>query len=86
MKDRVLGWLEDIRLAADDVIRLTGGRDPQAYLADIDKRLAIERQLITLGEAMVQLGNGRRSRSVTLINSGVDCITPAHSGESRDPG
>lgn len=57
MQDRVLGWLEDIRLAADDVLRFSSGLDLKAYLADELKRMAIERQLITMGEAMVQLAN-----------------------------
>jgi uncharacterized protein with HEPN domain len=57
MQDRVLGWLEDIRPAAEDVLRFSSGLDEKAYLADELKRMAIERQLITMGEAMVQLAN-----------------------------
>lgn len=57
MRDRVLGWLEDIRLASDDVLRFSSGLDLKSYLADELKRMAIERQLITMGEAMVQLAN-----------------------------
>lgn len=52
---RLLGWLEDIRLAADDVVRYAEGQDQRSYLADDMRRAAIERQLITLGEAMTQL-------------------------------
>ena len=57
MRDKCLGWLEDIRLASDDVLRFADGLDQKDYLADDIKRLAIERQLITLGEAMVQLAS-----------------------------
>ncbi len=54
MQVRMLGWLEDIRLAADDVVRIAAGLDLDGYMANDEKRLAIERQLITLGEAMAQ--------------------------------
>lgn len=55
MQVRLLGWLEDIRLAADDVIRISAALDLDAYIASEMERLAVERLLITLGEAMSQL-------------------------------
>lgn len=54
MQDKLLGWLEDVRLAADNVIRFAGDLDLPTYLGDDLRRSAIERQPITLGEAMTQ--------------------------------
>lgn len=66
MQVKLLGWLEDIRLAAGDVIRIADGLDQGAYIANDTKRLAIERLLITLGEAMAQLAKDFPAEAETI--------------------
>lgn len=66
MQDKLLGWLEDIRLAADNVIRFAGEHDLLAYLGDDLRRSAIERQLITLGEAMAQFAKDFPAEAATI--------------------
>jgi uncharacterized protein with HEPN domain len=66
MQDKLLGWLEDIRLAADSVIRFVGDLDLPTYLGDDLRRSAIERQLITLGVAMVQFAKDFPAEAATI--------------------
>ena len=66
MQIKLLGWLEDIRLAAADVLRIADGLDQGAYIANDTKRLAIERLLITLGEAMAQFAKDFPAEAATI--------------------
>jgi uncharacterized protein with HEPN domain len=55
MRRDLIVYLEDIRIAASDVIRFAEGLTEADYLKSELVRLAVERQLITAGEAMSQL-------------------------------
>jgi len=56
MRRDAVVYLEDIRIAASDIVRFTDGLDGDYLLAEnLVIRLAVERQLITAGEAITQL-------------------------------
>jgi uncharacterized protein with HEPN domain len=50
-----LKWLEDLRMSAENVQAFAQGRDLAAYSSDLLLRKAIEREFITIGEALIQL-------------------------------
>lgn len=56
MRRDAIVYLEDIRIAASDIVQFTDGLGENYHLAEnLVVRLAVERQLITAGEAMTQL-------------------------------
>jgi uncharacterized protein with HEPN domain len=55
MQIEELAYLEDIRLAALDVIAFAAEIDAEAYFSDKLRKSAIERRLISIGEALSQL-------------------------------
>lgn len=55
MQLRICKWLEDIRTASADIVAFVQGRAVADLSGDRLLRLAIERQFITIGEAMTQI-------------------------------
>ncbi len=56
MRRDAIVYLEDIRIAASDIVRFTDGMGENYLLSEnLVIRLAVERQLITAGEAITQL-------------------------------
>ena len=51
----VRAYVADAVVAADTIARLLGPSDLESYRADERMRLAVERELITLGEAIARL-------------------------------
>lgn len=49
--ERDYGWLEDIVLAAESIVRITSGLSREAFEKDEIRVLATERQLSVIGEA-----------------------------------
>lgn len=59
MRRDAIVYLEDIRIAASDILRFANGLGEDYHHAEnLVVRLAVERQLITAGEAMTQLAKG----------------------------
>ncbi len=49
------GLMEDIITASDHILRVTSNMDFRSFSKDFDKRSAVERWFITIGEAMRRL-------------------------------
>lgn len=65
MERKAQAYVEDILLAIEDALRYSNGLDEASYLAQPLVRDAVERKLITMGEALSQLAkisSGHASR------------------------
>ncbi|MEX2431612.1 MAG: DUF86 domain-containing protein [Dehalococcoidia bacterium] len=51
-RHRLLGHIQDISDACDRISRFAEGKDKNAYLSDILLQAGVERQFITIGEAL----------------------------------
>lgn len=55
-------YIEDIRLAAEDIADFVSGLTLQEFLSDAKTRFAVERQLITMGEAATRISDEFKAR------------------------